>query len=137
MNSEEEKFYNSFTNVLTLYGVEICKVWLCIPTFYKMTLENKKLKFTHVSVITKVESFEHPLDNIENIERVDKTRISLLFHGDSELTFYCVSEHACDVIYDGLRIMLKRERRRKNYVRIVLDNCSSDSDEQDEQDVQD
>jgi hypothetical protein len=130
MNSEEEEFCNSFTNVLTLYGIEVCKVWLCIPTFYKMTLENKKLKFTHVSVITTAESFEHSLESIENIERVDKTRVSLQFHGDSELTFYCVSEHACDVIYDGLRVVLNRERRRKNYVRIVLDTCdSSDSDD--------
>lgn len=130
MNSEEEEFCNSFTNVLTLYGIEVCKVWLCIPTFYKMTLENKKLKFTHVSVITTAESFEHSLESIENIERVDETRVSLQFHGDSELTFYCVSEHACDVIYDGLRVLLGRERRRKNYVRIVLDTCdSSDSDD--------
>lgn len=136
MNSEEEHFYNSFHNVLTLYGIEVCKVWLCIPTFYKMTLENKKLKFTHVSMITTAESFEHPLSSIENIEKIDATRISLLFHGDSELTFYCVNVHACDVIYDGLCIVLKRERqqerRRKNYVRIILDDRSSDSSDSDE-----
>lgn len=130
MNSEEEDFYHSFTNVLTLYGVEVCKVWMCIPTFYKLTLENKKIKFAHISLLTTTESFEHSLESIENIERIDATRISLLFHGDSELTFYCVNVHACDVIYDGLCLVLKRERRRKNCVRIILDEHeSSDSDE--------
>ena len=115
MNSEEEEFYNSFCNVLTLYGIEVCKVWMCLPTFYKMTLENKKLKFTHISFITKTtEPFEHSLESIENIERIDATRISLLFHGDSELTFYCVDVHACDVIYDGLCLVLKHERKHSS-----------------------
>ncbi len=134
MNSEEEHFYNSFHNVLTLYGVEVCKVWMCLPTFYKMTLENKKLKFTHISLVTSVESFEHSLESIENIERIDATRISLLFYGDSELTFYCVNVHACDVIYDGLCLVLKRERqqecRRKHCVSIILNEHSSDSSDE-------
>jgi hypothetical protein len=134
MNSEEEHFYNSFTNVLTLYGIEICTVWLCIPTFYKMTLSNKNLKFTPISLCTNSKEFEYSLKSIENVEKVNERQISIYFN-NVEFMFYCVSQHACDVVYDGLCIILKYERqlekRRRQCVRIIL-NESEDSDESDE-----
>ncbi len=131
MNSEEEHFYNSFTNVLTLYGIEICSIWLCIPTFYKMTLSNKNLKFTPISICTNSKEFEYSLKSIDNIEKVNERQISIYFH-NKEFMFYCVSQHACDVVYDGLCIILKYERqlekRRRQCVRIIMEESDSSSD---------